>query len=241
MSKRAQTERARKAAEAQAAQRRQEQLRRRLSIGGVIATVLVILVAGFVLNRSRDTSDDVTAAAAGTSEYGVTVGQTDAPHQVVIYEDFLCPFCGELEKRTHDQLAQLAEDGKVLVDYRPFHLLSADYSAQALNAFKVVLEASGPEVALAFHNALYADQPSESGPFPDADALVATAVDAGAEESAVRSGIKQMSQQDWVDEATQAAEDTGLTGTPTVLVDGKVFTEGTTIDDQADALIAAVS
>jgi protein-disulfide isomerase len=191
--------------------------------------------------RGTGLSTDVTAAAAGTSDYGVTVGDAGAPHQVVIYEDFLCPFCGQLEKASHERLQELAEAGKVQVDYRPFHLLQPDYSAEAANAFKVVLDAAGPKVALAFHTELYADQPDESGPYPDSDWLVQKAVDAGAEESAVRPGIEDMSQQDWVDAATKAAEDTGLQGTPTVLLDGKVFTEGRTMDEVADKLVAAVS
>ena len=241
MSKRAQDERARKAAEALAEQRRHEARRRTLNIAAVVAVVLVLVVGGFVLTKLRDTSTDVTAAAAGTSDYGVTVGPDDAPHTVVVYEDFLCPYCGALEQESSERLQQLAEDGKVQIDYRPFHLLQPDYSAQAANAFKVVLDAAGPTVALAFHNELYADQPDESGPYPDADWLVEKAVDAGATEADVRAGIEDESQQDWVDAATASAEDTGLQGTPTVLLDGEVYQDGRTMEALADNLVAAVS
>jgi len=220
-------------------QQKREQGRRRRMIGGVVGLVLVMAIAGFVLTRSGEPAV-VTAAAAGTSEYGVTMGPVDAPHSIVIYEDFLCPFCAQLEAGTHDELAALAAQGQVLVDYRPFELLRPDYSGQALNAFKVVLETSGVDVALAFHAVLFAEQPDESGTLPGVDWLVERAVEAGAVETEVRPGIENMSQQAWIDAATKAAQDTGLEGTPTVLLDGKVFTQGQTMQDRAAALLSAV-
>jgi protein-disulfide isomerase len=243
MSQNARPERARKAAEQREAQQRREKMRRNLNIGGVVLVVLLLIGGALLVTQmGGGPNTDIEAPEAGTSDYGVTIGPTDAPHQVVIYEDFLCPYCGELEKRTGEQLASLADEGKVLVDYRPFQLFTdIDFTAQVLNAFKVTLDAAGPEAAKAFHDAVYADQPSEAGPYPDDDWLVEKAVDAGAEEADVRPGIEDMSQQAWVDDATQAAVDAGVNSTPTIVVDGEVFTQGSTLDEQAQALIDAVS
>jgi protein-disulfide isomerase len=143
---------------------------------------------------------------------------------VVVYEDFLCPFCGELEATTRDDFERLAEDGDLLVEYRPFNLLEriSDYSPRAVNAFAVVLEESGPEVAKRFHDLLFDNQPSESGPFPDDQDLLDLAVEAGAEEAAVSEGILEGTMRDWVDEATAQAIDAGVRGTPTVILDGEV-------------------
>jgi protein-disulfide isomerase len=159
---------------------------------------------------------------------------------VVIYEDFLCPYCGELERATHTDLAGLADDGKVYVEYRPFDLLRTDYSMAAASAFKVVLDAAGPDVAKKFHDELYADQPDEGGPYPDADGLVEKAVAAGAAEGEVRDGIENVSQRAWVDRASAAAEKAGVRGTPTVLVDGKVYNDGSTVADLAKNLVASL-
>lgn len=244
MSQKARSERARKAAEDREAQQRRESIRRRLNIGAVVIVVLLIVGVAVVVGRIGGTSGtaaDVSAPAAGSTDYGVTIGSADAPHQVVIYEDFLCPFCGELEAQTGTQLSALADEGKVYVDYRPFQLFTdIDFSAQELNTFKVVLDAAGAEVAKAFHDELYADQPSESGPFPDDDWLVAKAVKAGATEADVRPGIEGMTQQEWVDAATKAATDAGVASTPTILVDDKPFTAEGSVDDLAAALLAAV-
>jgi protein-disulfide isomerase len=201
------------------AQAKAQERRRNLMVGGVVAVVLVLIGAVFyVVSRGND----VDASAAGESAYGVTIGPDDAPKKVVIYEDFLCPFCGQLEANTHDKLADLAEAGKVQVDYRPFDLLG-DYSARATGAFGVVLDKSGPEVAKKFHDLLYANQPEESAKsFPDADALIDLAVQAGAKESEVADGIKE-GENDFARKATKEAEKAGVSSTPTVLVDGEVF------------------
>lgn len=232
------TDRAARAAAALEEQQREERRRRNKMVGGVIAVLLVIVVAGFFLARALDTTTDVDAPAAG-SEFGLTIGPDDAPHSVIVYEDFLCPYCGELEQASSDGLADLAADGKVQVEYRPFNLLSSagDYSERSAGAWKIVLDESGPEVAKEFHDLLFENQPSESGPFPTNDDLVDLAVEAGADEAAVGDKIREEAAADWVAQATQAAFDAGVQGTPTVLLDGEVFQDGRNMQERAEKLI----
>jgi protein-disulfide isomerase len=230
--------RAERAAAAMEVQRRQERRRATLMIGGVVLVILAIVVGGFLINRARDTSTDVAAPAAGSGDFGVAIGDKNAPHTVVIYEDFLCPYCGELEQATHSELATLADEGKVYVEYRPFNLLQTDYSVDAAAAFKVVLDASGPDVAKKFHDLLYENQPEESGPYPDSSWLVDKAVEAGAQEGKVSNDIEQGTGKAWVEDASAAASDAGVRGTPTILLDGKVFQDGRTVDDLANNLLA---
>ncbi|WP_028642924.1 DsbA family protein [Nocardioides sp. URHA0020] len=237
------TDRTARAAAALAEQQRQERRRRNLMIGGVVGVILAIVLVGFFVQRSLDTSTDVNADPAGSSsEFGVTIGPDDAPNKVVIYEDFLCPYCGELEKKTRDDLAQLAADGKVQVEYRPFDLLGGgdpkSYSVRSAGAFSIVLDKATPEIAKKFHDLLYENQPEESGPFPKSSALADLAVEAGADESAVRSAIEGDEGTPWVTRATKAADDAGVRSTPTILLNGEVFQDGTTIDDLAAGLIA---
>jgi protein-disulfide isomerase len=236
--KSAHTTRSERAAAALHEQQRRESRRRNLMIGGVVLAILVIVLGGFLVNRARDTSTDVSAPAAGSGDYGVAIGDKSAPHTVVVYEDFLCPYCGELEKQTHEELTALADDGSVYVEYRPFNLLGTDYSVASAAAFKVVLDESGPTVAKKFHDLLYAEQPDEAGPYPDSAWLVDKAVEAGATESDVRDGIENQAGASWVDDATAAAQDAGVTSTPTILLDGKVFQDGRTVDQLASNLVA---
>lgn len=240
------TARAQKAAAERAAQAKREARRRFLTIGGVVLA-MVLIIGGSVLYsvaQKNENDQKLADAASGRSDYGVTIGEEDAPRKVVIYEDFLCPYCGELEEQTRDDLAQLAADGKVFVEYRPFDLLSqafGDYPIRAASAFSVVLEKSGPEVAKKFHDLLFENQPSESDPDSVSnDDLVELAVEAGATEADVADDIRNVSNKDWVAKATAEAQAAGVQGTPTVILDDEVFTDGRTIDEQAENLIAAL-
>lgn len=215
-----------------------ERRRNLLVVASVVLAMALIVGVVFFVNASRDSSDDIDAAPAGSSEYGLTMGEADAPREVVIYEDFLCPYCGQLERASDEDLNRLAEEGKVRVEYRPFNLLQNDYSLGAANALAVVLEESGPDVAKEFHGLLFEDQPEESAELPDADWLVEKAVEAGADEDAVRPGIEGLTHRDWVDGATQAAQDAGVQGTPTILLDGEPFQEGRSMEEVAENLVA---
>ena len=233
--RRARTDRAKVASEER---RKAEKRKQQLTRVGVVAGVLVLLVGGyfFVSSLGSDKADTPPAGASG--DYGLVLGEPDAPRAVVIYEDFLCPFCGQLEQAVGEQLDAAVEAGEIKVEYRPLGFLAriSDYSPQSANAFAVVLDSSGPEVAKEFHDLLYADQPSEEGPFPDDDDLVALAVEAGAEEADVRPGIEDMAFEGWVDGANDAASKADVNSTPSVFVDGELV-EGQSVDEIAAAMV----
>ena len=219
----ARKEKAAKQAAALAAARARRKRREQLTVGGIVAVVLVLL-AGIVWWNVRDTGP-VDAPANVVDGYALAVGDPDAEHEVTIYEDFLCPACGDFEKSANVPLSDAAQAGKVYVKYYPFELLTGfdDYSRRALNALAVVLDESGPDVAKEFHDALYAAQPAEGGEMPDDDWLVQKAAEAGADADAVRPGIEDMAFGEWVDETTDHASKEGVRATPTILVDGQVW------------------
>ena len=160
--RRARTERAR----AQAEERRRKAKRKeQLTRFGLIAGVLVLVVGGYFLFTNLGSDKPDTPPAGASDDYGLVVGEADAPKSIVIYEDFLCPFCGQLEQTVGDQLDAAVEAGETKVEYRPIAFLErvSDYSPQAANAFAVVLEESGPEVAKEFHDLLFQSYDEASG------------------------------------------------------------------------------
>lgn len=238
--------RAERAAAALAEQRRQERRRRSLMIGGVVAVFLLLVVAVvFGIQSSRDTSGKTASdvPAGLTDGYGVVDGKSSAPKTVTVYEDFQCPICHEFEQATQDQLRQAVADGKIELDYRMVAFLdrmsTSNYSSRALNAAAVVLNASGQDTFLKFHDLLFENQPAEGSAGLSNDKLVALAVQAGATESDVRPGIEGDAFKQWVVNATDQMSKNGVNGTPTVMVDGKQSADPS-LQGSIDAALAAI-
>src|SRR4051812_32363174 len=165
--------RAERAAAALKEKQRRERRRQLLMIAGVVVAVAVIVAGGYLISSMRDTTVKADQIPPPGSQLGLTIGSSTAPHQVVVYEDFLCPYCGELEKNAHEKLAQLADAGKVQVEYRPIVYLRnlGPYSARATLIWWLVDQKYGDAAGMKFHDLLFANQPSEEGPFPTQDDL----------------------------------------------------------------------
>jgi protein-disulfide isomerase len=235
--------RAERAAAALREKQRRERRRQILTAIGVLVAIVLVVGGGFLINSMRDdTTETAGKIPQPGSEYGLTIGSADAPHQVVVYEDFLCPICGEFEAAGHEELAQLADQGKVQIEYRPFVLLSrlGEYSSRSTMVWSLVLQQDGADVAQKFHDLLFANQPSEEGPFPSREDLVTLAGQAGADTTKLQTAIDAGDGVDWPVNATKSAESLDVDSTPTITLDGKPFTNGRTAADLATNLIKAV-
>jgi protein-disulfide isomerase len=170
----------------------------------------------------------------------IAVGPADAPVAVDVYEDFQCPVCKAFEDSTGATLAQLVDDGTVQLRYHGMAFLDTSandqYSTRALNAAAVVVDSAGSEAFQAFHDLLFANQPDEGGSGLTDDQLIEYATQAGASGAAVEQDIRDLTYGDWVATVTDQASQDGVTGTPTVMVDGSP------LDDlSVDGLTAAVA
>jgi len=234
-----------RAAEIRAKQEAAERRRRSLVIAGIVAAIVLIIGGGFLIQNLRDTSDKAATPPAGvTDTYGILVGDASAPKTVQIYADFQCPVCQLFEQGAGEQLSKAVADKKIKIDYRMVAFLdgqsSTDYSSRALNAAAVVLDQSGVDAFVKFHDLLYANQPKEGSSGLSDKQLIEYAVEAGADEAAVTPGIKDRSFKQWAINATDQASKNGVTGTPTVFIDGKKI-EGKTIDDIVTQTLAGIS
>jgi protein-disulfide isomerase len=203
-----------------------------LTIGGMVIAGLVVaigLVAFNAANKNESAAGGgklVTPAnltAAGT----IPVGAPAAPVTVEIVLDYMCPACGRFEQANGDELDRLIQAGTAKVELRPISFLDrtsqgARYSTRAANAMATVADRA-PEKVWAFNNALYDNQPEEGTRGLSDQRIADLATQAGVDREVVDAFGEHIFEP-WVVKETEAAFDSGVTGTPRVSINGTVFT-----------------
>src|SRR4051812_31543527 len=114
--------------EMQAAQRRSEQRRRNLIVGGVaIAVIAVVVGIGIAVQGTRDKTGPVVVPAGIVDTYGIARGDASAPVTMDLYEDFQCPVCRAYEGYLGDTYTKNIDAGTLRIVYHPMAFLD-DYS-----------------------------------------------------------------------------------------------------------------
>ncbi len=187
-------------------------------VAAVVATLVYLAVRGDGLEASG--SADTLPSGGGL------VVSADAPDDAArmhVYEDFQCPFCGLLERSAGEALVGAADARDIELTYTFMSFLDGalgnDSSSRAANA---ALCANDAGVFADWHAAAFAAQPEEGVGYTDAD-LTGFAEEAGLADPELASFSTCLTEQtyaDYVSDMQEASEQAGVTGTPTVEVNG---------------------
>jgi len=161
------------------------------------------------------------------------------PVKVIAYIDFICPVCLRFENTYNEALTSLRNEGKISMEYRPLGFLdrqsSTNYSSRAANAAACVAD-KAPEKYAEYVDVLFANQPAEGGAGLSDDKLKSLASDMGAD---INSCVDDKTFRPYVKYSTELAANTGITGTPTVFIDGKQWDGATDLNAEIQAAIDA--
>jgi protein-disulfide isomerase len=199
---------------------------------------VVLLGVGLVLYivmgaDKKPASGEAKAITVSSSKLITKEGTTEPKAVVSLYEDFLCPHCGEFEQKFGPTIGQLIDSGAIAADYYMVAILDQpsndNYSSRAGAAAYCVADES-KDAFRRFHAALYAQQPGETtASFPDNARLIEIARQAGAAGS-VPDCINKGKYVPMVQGLAQATQ---IQSTPTIKINGQDFavTATTTPDD----------
>ncbi|MBW8481082.1 DsbA family protein [Actinomadura parmotrematis] len=219
-------------AETRARQERADKRRTRgivVGVGAVAVAAVAVLAVVVARSGGDDEAPAYTGALAPVSRQGdgsVLMAKAGVTRPVLeIFEDFQCPICKEVEHASGPAIKEMAAKGEARVVYRPFQLFQGaqrePLSSNSHRAANAALCAPA-EHWVAYHDALYAHQPDEGDKGFAADDLVAWGRQAGITGEDFAACVRTDAKSAQVAAMTAYAErDRGVTGTPTVVLDGK--------------------
>ncbi|MGF1426114.1 thioredoxin domain-containing protein [Kitasatospora sp. LaBMicrA B282] len=219
---------------------RAEKRRRRIVVGVSSAVVLGLCVGvAVIVNNGNSHSGGGAAAASapvvtpanagGPGGTVITYGNPNAPHTLDVYEDFRCPICKKFETTDGQTVQQLADNGTYKIQYHLAAFLDDNLggkgSIQALAAAGAALNQSTADFKK-FHDALYANQPSEqTDGYGDVNTLLDVAGQVpGLKTDAFVNAVKADTYLPWAQKVAEAFNTSGVNGTPTMKLDGKQLT-----------------
>lgn len=250
-------------AEAQLAERARE--RRVRLIGGLV----VVLIMGGLLaiplltgkNDGPETNANAKLPTGVTKDtYGVKVGpawtaaNADTIPMLQVWEDFQCPACKSMEDATGQTIIDLANAGKIRLEWRPTIFLdgnlksentaagNADSSLRATAAFGCAVDQGK---AIEYHNGIFAAQPSNEGEgFSDAQLLsIAEGTMDATQLEAFTTCLTTGDYKSWVQNSYDAFSKEGVTSTPTAFLNGEELPSDTIFDPAklTEAITAATT
>ncbi|MBT2587662.1 thioredoxin domain-containing protein [Arthrobacter sp. ISL-95] len=206
----------------------------------------ITLLANTEVVKSEPATVNVADVPAPLETKPATVtvpgGEAEAgkPVKVIAYIDFICPVCKQFETAYGESLTNLRNEGKISVEYRALGFLdrqsTTNYSSRAANAAACVVNSS-PEKYAEFFDLLFERQPAEGGAGISDNDLKKMATEIGA--ANIDSCIDSKQFRPWVKVATQEAAAIGVTGTPTVFIDGKQWDGKSDLNAEIQTAVSA--
>ncbi len=227
--------------------KRQQRMRTLLVVGGVIVVIIavIILLTNYSIFLPKGNIVQITPIPR-PQENGKAFGNPNAKVKILVFEDFQCPICKEFTTSVEPQLdtSTYITNGQVYYQFMQWPFIDdsslAKDSHQAANASMCALEQGR---FWDYHDMLFANQGAENqGSYNDAR-LKAFAQDLGLNVSQFNSCFSANKYSAQIESDYQQGVSMGVTGTPSVFVNGTQVTPGyaPTWDQLKAAIDAAIA
>lgn len=247
---------ARAAQQAALARARRRRTLTQLAIVGGVALVVVAIIATAIILGSRastpaagttpsgtgtttvdGTSVPLAIGGSGDTANGVRVGAADAKVTMDLWVDYSCPHCQEFEATNNATLATLVASGKLAVIYHNIRIVT-DYGTEAGSA-SACLAVHDPNAWPGFNAALYANHSAQTDGWTTTDFTTFAASNGGGD--ATQKCVAGGDYKSWITASTEASAKAGVTGTPTMFLDGQQTDtlSGQALTDRVNSLAGA--
>ncbi|MFF8828986.1 DsbA family protein [Streptomyces sp. NPDC015131] len=225
-------------------QAKKDKVRRQITVA--VSVVAVLAAAGGVgyavmqMNKpshweAAKDAKNVTAPRNTSGENGTTlvVGKPAAKKTLEIYEDSRCPICATFEQGVGEQIDKDVAAGKYKLRYVGATFIDnsdqGEGSKNALSALGAAMDV-GPEAFLDYKAALYSAKfhPAENEDKFAKDSYlleIADTVPALKSNARFKKNVEEGTFDAWAMKMSKTFDESGVTGTPTLKMDGKPVTD----------------
>lgn len=206
-----------------------ETTRRRLLVTGGVLVFSGCLGSG---NKgSPNTAVDGAVASAPVpsdpaSYTYATAGSANRP-TVTYYGNWKCPYCAEFSTGfLGDIVKEYVESGDINLRFRALAYINGEpfLGSDAVHAARAGLAVWNvdPETYWKYHEYVFANQPPERETWATTDKLVSFGEQAGVTSTdKLRTKLENQAYESTIQKTSQAAADAGVSGTPTLVIDGE--------------------
>ncbi|MFK9118071.1 DsbA family protein [Peribacillus frigoritolerans] len=200
-----------------------------------IIGLIAVIIIGFIFLASGKKDED-TAVNEIDYKSQPYLGEKSAPVQIVEFGDYKCPVCKTFEEQFFPSIqSELIDTGKAQFYFMNYSFINVDSTRSAKFAESVYQEL-GNETFWEFHELLFDKQPADLK-YEKEDVFTDKFLEETLKEIANDKDVKKVvtsfkakkSEDQW-NKDMELADELGVTGTPSLFVNGKKF-EGNTIDD----------
>lgn len=177
--------------------------------------------SGSAAGEESGSGGESSGGGASGQEIGPpTLGDEDAPVTMVEYSDFQCPYCGQFAREVKPELVEeYVESGTLKIEWRDFPYLGQE----SVNAALAARAAQEQGRFWEFHDVLYENQDSvNSGAFSD-DNLTRLAEEADVDPAEMEESLTASEHQQAVGSDFEEGQQSGITGTPTFIINGETI------------------
>ncbi|GAA4669826.1 DsbA family protein [Frondihabitans cladoniiphilus] len=211
-----------------------------------------------ILLKGDATTSQISAVKTAAIKSGGTPTATDDKKltgtvNITVYLDYQCPYCDQFETANASQIKTWLQKGAVTYEIHPISILDGSslgtrYSSRSANAAACVANYD-PNDFLAVTTAFYANQPAEGTSGLTNAKILSLLKGAGASSSDITSCVNNETFKSWVTASTKRALSDKLpnssvakvTGTPTVIVNGKLYSGSLTDASAFSSFVASTA
>lgn len=217
---RSRTSTRRRAASRRARQRHQRQLAVLLGVAGIaiIVVVVFIVISQTGASISAGTFGDYSGFPQGIDDTGAPyIGEADAPAVLTDYSDFGCPHCQTFAEQVHQLIDTYVADGSLKIVYKPVSFVTPTSGTAAAAG----LCAAEQDKFWEMHDVLFGLQSTQGSAAFTRGNMEDLAAQVGADEDAFSACLTSSETRQTVQDVLDEAQAVGVTGTPTVFLNGE--------------------